>query len=78
MGAHELEVLDTAEAVYTRGAEVLAEAAKQAVAERGTAELAVSGGSDPWPMFSPARGPVRRLGQDRDLPGGRARRSRRG
>jgi 6-phosphogluconolactonase len=31
---------------------VLAEAAKEAVAERGRAELAVSGGSDPWPMFS--------------------------
>ena len=51
-GPHRLEVFDTAEAVHKRGAEVLAEAAKQAVAERGRAELAVSGGSDPWPMFS--------------------------
>jgi 6-phosphogluconolactonase len=49
---HRLEVLDTPEAVLERGAEVLAEAAKQAVDERGQAELAVSGGHDPWPMFS--------------------------
>ena len=52
MSAHKLEVLDTPEAVRARGAELLAQAAKQAVAERGRAELAVSGGSDPWPMFS--------------------------
>ncbi|MGA9371288.1 MAG: 6-phosphogluconolactonase [Solirubrobacterales bacterium] len=50
--AHRLEVLDTPEEVHRRGAELLAEAAKQAVAERGRAELAVSGGSDPWSMFS--------------------------
>ncbi len=49
---HRLEVLDTPEAVHRRGAELLAEAAKHAVSERGRAELAVSGGSDPWPMFS--------------------------
>ena len=52
MSAHKLEVLDTPEAVHARGAELLAQAAKQAVAERGRVELAVSGGSDPWPMFS--------------------------
>jgi len=52
VSAHRLEVLDTPEAVHERGAEVLAEAAKEAVAGRGRAELAVSGGSDPWPMFS--------------------------
>jgi 6-phosphogluconolactonase len=52
VSAHRLEVLDTPEAVHARGAELLAEAAKAAVAERGRAELAVSGGSDPWPMFS--------------------------
>ena len=50
--AHRLEVLETAGEVHRRGAELLAEAAKAAVAERGRAELAVSGGSDPWPMFS--------------------------
>ncbi len=49
---HRLEVFDTPDAVHKRGAELLAEAAKQAVAERGRAELAFSGGSDPWPMFS--------------------------
>jgi len=49
---HRLEVFDSPEAVHKRGAELMAEAAKEAVAERGRAELAVSGGSDPWPMFS--------------------------
>ena len=52
MSAHRLEVFDTPDQVHRRGAELLAQAAKQAVAERGRAELAVSGGSDPWPMFS--------------------------
>jgi 6-phosphogluconolactonase len=52
VGEHRIEVLDTPEEVLKRGAELLAEAAKQAVADRGRAELAVSGGSDPWPMFS--------------------------
>ncbi len=51
-GPHRLEVFDTPDQVHRRGAEVLAEAANAAVAERGRAELAVSGGSDPWPMFS--------------------------
>jgi 6-phosphogluconolactonase len=50
--AHRLEVLDDADAVHSRGAELLAEAAREAVAERGRCALAVSGGSDPWPMFS--------------------------
>jgi 6-phosphogluconolactonase len=49
---HRIEVLDDAESVRARGAEILAEAAKEAVADRGRAEIAVSGGSDPWPMFS--------------------------
>jgi 6-phosphogluconolactonase len=49
---HRLEVLDTPEEVHKRGAELLAQAANDAVAERGRAELAVSGGSDPWTMFS--------------------------
>jgi 6-phosphogluconolactonase len=52
MTAHRLEVLDDPEAVHRRGAELIAEAAREAVAERGRCALAVSGGSDPWPMFS--------------------------
>jgi 6-phosphogluconolactonase len=52
VSAHRLEVFDTVEEVHQRGAQVLADAAKLAVAERGWAELALSGGSDPWPMFS--------------------------
>jgi 6-phosphogluconolactonase len=50
--AHRLEVLDDADAVHSRGAELLAEAAREAIAERGRCALAVSGGTDPWPMFS--------------------------
>jgi 6-phosphogluconolactonase len=52
VSAHRLEVFDTPEEVHSRGAQVLADAAKLAVAERDRAELAVSGGTDPWPMFS--------------------------
>ena len=51
-GPHRLEVFDTPDEVHKRGAELLARAAQDAVADRGQAELAVSGGSDPWPMFS--------------------------
>jgi 6-phosphogluconolactonase len=49
---HRLEVLDDPEAVHRRGAELIAEAAKEAISERGHCALAVSGGHDPWPMFS--------------------------
>lgn len=52
MSAPKLEVFATEEEVHQRGAELLAEAAKAAVADRGRAELALSGGTDPWPMFS--------------------------
>jgi 6-phosphogluconolactonase len=52
LSAHQLEVFDTPADVLSRGAELMAEAAKAAVTERGRAEFAVSGGSDPWPMFS--------------------------
>jgi 6-phosphogluconolactonase len=52
VGVHQLEVLDDPEAVHRRGAELIARHARDAVAERGTCALAVSGGSDPWPMFS--------------------------
>lgn len=52
MSAHQLEVLDTEEQVHRRGAELMAEAGRDSVAERGALNLAVSGGADPWPMFS--------------------------
>jgi 6-phosphogluconolactonase len=52
MTEHRLEVLDDPEAVHRRGAELIAEAAKAAIADRDRCALAVSGGSDPWPMFS--------------------------
>lgn len=52
MGAHRLEVFDGADAVHARGAQLIAEAARTAVADRGASALAVSGGHDPWPMFS--------------------------
>jgi 6-phosphogluconolactonase len=47
-----LQVLDGVEAVHRRGAELIAEAARTAVSERGACALAFSGGTDPWPMFS--------------------------
>ena len=52
MGAHRLEVLEDADAVHRRGAEVIAEAARADIAERGHFALAVSGGRDPWSMFT--------------------------
>jgi 6-phosphogluconolactonase len=52
VSAHRLEVLDDPDAVHRRGAELIAEAARAAVAERTRCALAVSGGRDPWPMFS--------------------------
>ena len=45
------EVLADAEAAAARGAELIAEAAGEAIAERGTFSLAVSGGHAPWRMF---------------------------
>jgi 6-phosphogluconolactonase len=52
VGAHQLEVFDDADAVHRRGAELIAEAVRASIAERGGCALAVSGGRDPWPMFS--------------------------
>jgi 6-phosphogluconolactonase len=49
---HRLEVLDDADAVHRRGTELIAEAGRAAIDERGRFELGVSGGKDPWPMFS--------------------------
>jgi 6-phosphogluconolactonase len=52
MGEHKFEVFDDVDSVLRRGAELIAEAARDAVADRGNAAIAVSGGSGPWPMFS--------------------------
>ena len=52
MPDHRLEVLEDAAAVHRRGAELIAEAARADISERGHFALAVSGGRDPWPMFS--------------------------
>jgi 6-phosphogluconolactonase len=52
VGDHRLELLDDPDAVHRRGAELIAEAARADISERGHCALAVSGGHDPWPMFS--------------------------
>jgi len=52
MGEHRIEVFEDADTVHSRGAELIAEAARSAVSERDNFGLAVSGGRDPWPMFS--------------------------
>jgi 6-phosphogluconolactonase len=52
VGSHRLEVLDDPNAVHRRGAELIAESARTAIEERGSGGLGVSGGRDPWPMFS--------------------------
>jgi 6-phosphogluconolactonase len=57
---HRLEVLADAPAVHRRGAQLIAEAARAAVAERGRFAMAASGGRDPWPMYSQL--------EDHDLP----------
>jgi 6-phosphogluconolactonase len=46
-----IEVLDTAESVANRAAEILAEEARKAVAARGRFVMAVSGGHTPWVML---------------------------
>jgi 6-phosphogluconolactonase len=51
VAAHRLEVFDDADAVHSRGAELIREKGQLAYNERGTFALAVSGGRDPWPMF---------------------------
>jgi 6-phosphogluconolactonase len=52
MTEHRLEVFDDLEAVHKRGAVMIVEAARAAVSGRGRCALGVSGGRDPWPMFS--------------------------
>jgi 6-phosphogluconolactonase len=49
--ALEVEILPDSPAVAERGAEVVAAAAAEAIAERGRFALAVSGGRTPWAMF---------------------------
>jgi 6-phosphogluconolactonase len=48
---HDLEVLASADEAAQRGAELIAESAKDAIAERGSFALAASGGTDPWNMY---------------------------
>ena len=48
----ELEVLPDPDAVARRGAELVAEQARAAVAARGRFTFAVSGGHTPWAMFA--------------------------
>jgi 6-phosphogluconolactonase len=52
VAGHRIEVFHDVDAVHRRGAELIAEAARAAVSERGSYALAVSGGRDPWPMFT--------------------------
>ena len=60
MALHELEVLPDANAAAERFAKLLAERIRGAVEERGTATVALSGGSGPWQSF--------RLLADEDVP----------
>jgi 6-phosphogluconolactonase len=52
LSEHRLEVLDDPEAVHRRGAQLIAEDINEAISGRGHCALAVSGGHDPWAMFS--------------------------
>lgn len=51
MGQHALQVLDDADAVARRGAELIAEAAREAVSAHGAFAMAASGGHTPWAMY---------------------------
>jgi 6-phosphogluconolactonase len=48
---HQLEVLADAAAVAARGAELIAQRAREVAAEQGSFSIAVSGGRTPWVMF---------------------------
>ena len=52
----EIELLPDAESVARRGAEIVASAAAEAVADRGRFDFAVSGGRTPWAMFADLAG----------------------
>jgi 6-phosphogluconolactonase len=49
--ADEIEVLEDAEAIAGRAAELIAHWAREAIAARGRFTMAVSGGRTPWDMF---------------------------
>lgn len=51
MAGHTLEVLEDESAVARRGAEVIGEAASEAVAAHGEFAMAASGGRTPWVLF---------------------------
>ena len=51
-----IEILPDAESVACRGAEIVAAAAADAVADSGRFEFAVSGGRTPWAMFADLAG----------------------
>ena len=51
MAGHTLQVLNDADAVARRGAELIAEAAREAVAAHGEFAMAASGGHTPWAMY---------------------------
>lgn len=57
---HRVEVLPDADSVAARGAELIAEAAREAVQERRAFALAASGGRTPWAMYGQL--------EDHDLP----------
>jgi 6-phosphogluconolactonase len=48
---HELEVFPDAQGAARRGAELIAEAAGEAIARKGSFSLAASGGTEPWEMY---------------------------
>jgi len=52
----EIEILPDAEAVARRGAEIVAAAAAEAIADHGRFDFAVSGGRTPWAMFADLAG----------------------
>ena len=56
-----VEAFPDAESLAARGAELIADAARTAVAERGGFTVAISGGHTPWAMFS-------RVAEDPEMP----------
>ena len=60
MNEHRLEVLDDADAVARRGAELIAEAARERVDGEGGFDMAASGGRTPWAMYGQL--------EDQDMP----------
>ena len=48
---HDLQVLEDADAVARRGAELIAEAARESVTASGAFSMAASGGHTPWSMY---------------------------